>query len=69
MRKITIITGEQGSGTTIIAYRLLQQPNPNTFEATSIDAFKKEFKKHGILLDYIVDRVSSERNLLNFLKK
>jgi type II secretory pathway predicted ATPase ExeA len=58
MRKITIITGEQGTGKTMLAQQILNGEQKTAIEVDGIKAFIVNLKAYGSLLDYIVDGVS-----------
>lgn len=58
MRKVTIITGVQGSGKSMLARQILKGEHKAVLEVDGINAFKDNLKDYNSMVNYIIDEVS-----------
>jgi archaellum biogenesis ATPase FlaH len=67
MRKTTIITGGQGTGKSMLARKILKGEQKPFVEVVCLDTFKSNIRDFGSRVNYLVDGVCGEAELIRVL--
>lgn len=68
MRHTTIITGNQGSGKSMLARQFLKGEQKTIIEVDGIDGFKSNFKTYNDRVNYVIDEVFLGVKFKNFMR-